>query len=139
MTDLQFDVSGLGAQDALTLQRSLEAAEMQPLLADAALLVSPLVLQLDVFRSGSGVSYSGTIEGEWQFACARCLGAARQRFCTKVEGDVPAGAPTLDATEEVRQALHLALPGHVRCRPDCKGLCPKCGADRNESSCGCGA
>ena len=139
MTNLQFDLSGLREQAVVALERRLEAAETQSLLADSAVLTSPLDVQLSVARHGTGATFSGAIEGEWELACVRCLGPARQRFRTKVEGDVPAGAQTLDATEEVRQALHLALPDHARCRSDCKGLCPKCGANRNERSCGCGA
>ena len=139
MTNLQFDLSGLREQAVMALERRLEAAETQPLLAASAVLTSPLDVQLSVARHGSGATFSGVVAGEWELACVRCLGPARQRFRTKVEGDVPAGAPILDATEEVRQALHLALPGHARCRSDCKGLCPKCGANRNEKPCGCGA
>ncbi|MCX5794724.1 MAG: DUF177 domain-containing protein [Elusimicrobia bacterium] len=138
MTNLQFDLIGLREQAVVALERRLEAAETQPLLADSAvLLTSPLDVQLSVARHGSGAAYSGTVEGEWQLACVRCLGPARQRFRTNVEGEVPAGATTLDATEEVRQALVLALPDHARCRSDCKGLCPKCGANRNVEACGC--
>ena len=139
MTNLQFDLSGLREQAVMALERRLEAAETQPLLADSAVLTSPLDVQLSVARHGTGATFSGAIEGEWELACVRCLGPARQRFRTKVEGDVPAGAQTLDATEEVRQALHLALPDHAYCRSDCKGLCPKCGGNRNETLCGCGA
>jgi len=137
MTNLQFDLSGLREQAVVALGCRLEAAETQSLLADSAILTSPLDVQLSVARRGSGIAFSGTVAGEWELACVRCLGPARQRFRTKVEGDVPAGAPVLDATEEVRQALHLALPDHARCRTDCKGLCPKCGANRNEKICGC--
>ncbi|MFA6004686.1 MAG: DUF177 domain-containing protein, partial [Elusimicrobiota bacterium] len=47
------------------------------------------------------------------------------------------GQGTLDASEEVRQALHLALPMNARCQPDCRGLCPQCGNNRNAHDCGC--
>jgi uncharacterized protein len=139
MTNLQFDLSGLREQAVLALERRLEAAETQPLLADSAVLTTPLDVQLSVVRRGSGARFSGAVTGEWELVCVRCLRPARQRFRTTVEGDVPEGTRTLDATEEVRQALTLALPDHAHCRSDCKGLCPKCGADRNEKDCGCGA
>lgn len=38
----------------------------------------------------------------------------------------------------VRELLALALPVQPVCREDCKGLCPRCGADRNAGPCGCG-
>ena len=31
----------------------------------------------------------------------------------------------------------LALPPNPLCRPDCKGLCPECGANLNEGMCAC--
>jgi uncharacterized protein len=45
----------------------------------------------------------------------------------------------LDITEAVRQAAVLAEPMQVLCRPDCLGLCPQCGADRNLGACRCPA
>jgi uncharacterized protein len=37
-----------------------------------------------------------------------------------------------------RDALVLGFPGFPLCRPDCAGLCPVCGADRNSGDCGHG-
>jgi uncharacterized protein len=37
----------------------------------------------------------------------------------------------------VRDAIVLELPMAPLCRDDCRGLCPQCGADRNEADCGC--
>ena len=31
----------------------------------------------------------------------------------------------------------MNLPGRFLCSEDCKGLCPKCGADLNLGDCGC--
>ena len=39
--------------------------------------------------------------------------------------------------EALRQAALTALPYRLLCRPDCKGLCPICGVDRNETDCSC--
>ena len=36
----------------------------------------------------------------------------------------------------VRDAVLLAMPVNPVCKPDCKGLCPECGADRNVTDCG---
>jgi len=35
------------------------------------------------------------------------------------------------------ELISLALPVKPLCREDCAGLCSRCGADRNESSCSC--
>ena len=37
----------------------------------------------------------------------------------------------------VREQVLLSLPGRVLCQPDCKGLCPRCGQNLNQSLCAC--
>jgi len=42
------------------------------------------------------------------------------------------------ALEDVlREQVLLSLPARTLCQPDCKGLCPRCGQNRNESACSC--
>lgn len=41
--------------------------------------------------------------------------------------------------DTLREFLLLALPMQRVCRTDCKGMCPTCGADRNQVNCGCQA
>lgn len=43
----------------------------------------------------------------------------------------------LDLSEVMRQDLLLALPVFPLCRPECAGLCPRCGHDLNEGPCAC--
>jgi uncharacterized protein len=43
----------------------------------------------------------------------------------------------LDLGEMLREQFYLALPMQPLCRPDCKGLCPQCGVDRNVEACQC--
>ena len=38
----------------------------------------------------------------------------------------------LDLGAWARDALALALPGQITCRDDCRGLCPRCGANLND-------
>ncbi|MDT7897951.1 MAG: hypothetical protein OXFUSZZB_002530 [Candidatus Fervidibacter sp.] len=46
-------------------------------------------------------------------------------------------ANSADLWELARQAIVLHLPMRPLCRPDCKGLCPYCGANLNETPCDC--
>lgn len=48
---------------------------------------------------------------------------------------VPTG--TIDMDELVMADVTLELPFQLLCREDCKGLCPICGADLNETTCNC--
>ncbi len=43
----------------------------------------------------------------------------------------------LDLSEAVRQYEQAALPIRPLCRPDCRGLCPRCGSNLNLGPCGC--
>ena len=75
--------------------------------------------------------------------CMRCLEPAAPRFAIDArEIEQPGGgeeleSPYVDENEELdlgawaRDALALALPAQLLCKPDCAGLCPVCGADLN--------
>ncbi len=43
----------------------------------------------------------------------------------------------LDIAEVVMTDLRLAVPSKILCSEDCLGICPKCGTNRNETSCDC--
>jgi uncharacterized protein len=43
----------------------------------------------------------------------------------------------LDLGEMLREQFYLSLPMQPLCRPDCQGLCPSCGIDRNVDTCQC--
>jgi uncharacterized metal-binding protein YceD (DUF177 family) len=42
-----------------------------------------------------------------------------------------------DVAGVLREAVLLEVPFSLLCRPDCKGLCQRCGADLNDGPCGC--
>ncbi|KXG77223.1 hypothetical protein AN618_12520 [Fervidicola ferrireducens] len=44
---------------------------------------------------------------------------------------------TIDLTTPVVNEIILNLPSKILCSPDCRGLCPYCGADLNLGECGC--
>lgn len=43
----------------------------------------------------------------------------------------------IDLWPSIYDELILKWPSQVLCKPDCKGLCPKCGANLNETTCTC--
>ncbi|MBX7244236.1 MAG: DUF177 domain-containing protein [Candidatus Sumerlaeaceae bacterium] len=44
---------------------------------------------------------------------------------------------TIKPEQQFRESIMLDLPPLPLCRPDCKGLCPQCGADLNSAPCNC--
>ena len=87
--------------------------------------------------------------------CARCLADVSGSFTFLLEKTVtPAGLLRniseedaddyvvvndgfLDVDEQLLEVFELEFPSKVLCRPDCAGICPKCGKDLNAGECGC--
>jgi uncharacterized protein len=99
---------------------------------------------------------SGEIAGKAVLECRRCLTPTATpvrahfqnllRYAPGVEGlevleqdDEEIflfGHPNLDLEPFLTEAFAVELPITVLCKEDCKGLCPVCGANRNETNCG---
>lgn len=45
--------------------------------------------------------------------------------------------PEIHLDRFVKELVALVLPVQPLCRPDCRGLCPRCGIDRNVERCSC--
>jgi uncharacterized protein len=94
-----------------------------------------------------GILVSGKIHTTLTLRCARCLTGferaciveVHELFVVAPEADTddypldPEGL--LDAEQMVRDAIGIELPFSPLCRPDCQGLCPVCGGDRNLGEC----
>jgi uncharacterized protein len=57
--------------------------------------------------------------------------AADELGLTEYSGDA------IDLGQMMREQFYLALPMKPLCMPDCKGLCPVCGKNRNRETCSC--
>ncbi len=53
------------------------------------------------------------------------------------EGVFPLEADTADLEEIVRTVFVLNMDSKLLCKPDCKGLCCRCGKNLNDGVCGC--
>ena len=53
------------------------------------------------------------------------------------EGVFPLEADTADLEDIVRTVFVLNLDSKLLCKPDCKGLCCRCGKNLNDGPCGC--
>ena len=93
-----------------------------------------------------GILVSGSIAGRMTLSCARCLKDFEQDFDVDVEemyvrepgpDDDYGLTPelTLDPEPMVRDAVVLSMPFAPLCKPDCLGLCERCGGDRNLGEC----
>lgn len=121
----------------LRLEERVAAEEFAGCLGDTGRLVGPVDVALDLFARSEQVGMRGLVSGEWELECGRCLAKTKSAYSASVEAVLEASGSVIDVAEEVRQALVLALPARMVCRPDCKGLCPSCRKDRNQGDCGC--
>jgi len=84
--------------------------------------------------------------------CARCLAEVRGVFDVTLEKDVAVKEllqeeeqdrfavienRRLDVGQVLTEELLVSFPSKHLCRPDCKGLCQRCGKDLNEGPCSC--
>jgi uncharacterized protein len=105
---------------------------------------APVAGRLDVSRTASGHAMRLTLSTTIRGRCMRCL--TPSEFAVDVEarevdqpgsGDEELASPyvaadELDVAAWAHDAIALALPQALLCRPDCAGLCPECGISLND-------
>jgi uncharacterized protein len=115
--------------------------------------VTPVHVVAELTFAGSGLVANGTASVDVQTTCSRCLQEFSLPVRAPLEGFyVKPGAdhdfPEDQEVELIRDrsidlypALHAAvvleLPFAPLHDPDCAGICPACGVDRNETPCSC--
>jgi uncharacterized protein len=79
------------------------------------------------------------IKAEFGYMCARCLEElySTEERSYKFDFEIDPTMEYIDLGEEIRQEMILANPAKVLCSKDCKGICPKCGANLNKEQCKC--
>ena len=50
---------------------------------------------------------------------------------------IPFDGDEIDLLDGLQEQLVMSLPVKPLCSPDCKGICPECGADLNRNPCQC--
>jgi uncharacterized protein len=71
--------------------------------------------------------------------CSRCLGQANQAIkqSFRKSYNIDSLEEYLDIDDDIREEVLLNFPMKVLCKPDCKGICSKCGANLNQQECRC--
>ena len=116
---------------------------------------APLVVGLEVTLTGRDVLVRGRITGTAGSVCRRCLREVRVPIDEAVTLLYRAGLDPVQAEAEeayplperdrevdlwpaIREHVILAAPAFPVCKPDCKGMCGRCGANLNDGPCSCG-
>ncbi|HEX4161017.1 MAG TPA: DUF177 domain-containing protein [Acidimicrobiales bacterium] len=108
-------------------------------------------IDVELVSFEGGIEVEGTVRAPWIGTCRRCAEPVEgelqipvhERFAdlavagSRDEDFYPIELDAIDLTPLVRDAVVLELPMAPLCKEDCAGLCPQCGANRNEGDCGC--
>ena len=128
--------------------RDAQDVELEPLhLGGQRYLPVPekVEAELAISQASTGTVFELSFTGRLHGPCYRCLKetvvdkpiSGREYQATNPAGSDELRSPyldndKLDLSAWARDALALALPEKILCRPDCAGLCPVCGKDLNE-------
>ena len=107
------------------------------------------------------IRLKGRFAGKFQVPCARCVEPVEIPLAADfdlifrpagADSEAPERSITAPETEigyylrdsllledVLREQVLLSLPVRTLCKPDCKGLCPRCGQNRNSQPCSCEA
>jgi uncharacterized protein len=127
--------------------------EMEPTVADLGIVdqrfdvdaTVEVVLRLESLTDG--IVVDGHLRAPWADSCRRCLAPASGEVVCDVSElyQLVVTGPDafeivgdqIDLAAMIRENILLESPLAPVCRPDCAGLCPTCGIDRNLTNCDC--
>ncbi len=128
-------------------------AEYVDLPAARCRVLEPIKVKIVAVLTQDGIAVGGYVRTTVEHPCDRCLRMVKVPVSGTVEAlykplsEAPKtkeeqleslrnvlyySASKIDLSERILEAIVVDVPTRVLCKPDCKGLCPKCGADLNE-------
>lgn len=111
----------------------------------------PAVYQGEIQNHLGVLHLKGTVTTTYSTCCARCLKPLEIELSAETDTLLTHDPAVAEAEDEVYlldgneveveeiliPALFLQIEMTYLCDPDCKGLCPYCGIDRNQGTCHC--
>ncbi|MCK5130938.1 MAG: DUF177 domain-containing protein [Candidatus Sabulitectum sp.] len=108
------------------------------------------LLDLDIVRTEYEIIVKGFLEADFTVQCARCLAPVTFPVTVEIERmyswnpdmlsdpevePVSHNDGTVCILDPVREAIIFSLPSMPLCTEKCRGLCPRCGINRNMEEC----
>jgi len=144
--------------EGLVVSRSLDGFRL-PLNGAEAIGIDAVQLDGELLKENDGVSFAGRIETRATLACSRCLedfilpldlpfdlfyttgpetpSGDERRLDENMVTRVHIAGSRIDLRSLLSEQVYLGLPLKPLCRPDCLGLCPRCGTNLNTDACTC--
>lgn len=143
----------LSRQEPVELQGAFDVTELLADWRDVTPL-GPLEYRLTAQASGRRILVNGELSCKLRLLCSRCLAPIDESFVIPFEEQfqvmrdddpapdedddfIPVTGERIDLRPVMEEELIVQLPLAPLCGPDCLGLCPECGTNRNERDCGC--
>ncbi len=123
---------------------------------DGFSFAAPVQVQGEANNTGGSIILRLHIAAVLSANCARCGKEVEQELTFDCEERLEKGVPgqenenesddpdiiyfsgySIELDELVYRNVFMNFPTKILCQEDCKGLCPNCGQDLNEGSCGC--
>jgi len=122
-------------------------------------LDKPVKIEGKIKKGIAQTDVEGRIAADFEMDCTRCLSVARtglnfpfkvtfvteENYTQDAEAELRAddldvaifSGDKIDLAELGREQILLNLPVRFLCEENCKGLCPKCGVNKNTVNCDC--
>ena len=107
----------------------------------------PVKLRAEYVYAEHAIRLSGAFSTEIPAVCARCLDDMSYSMTVDfseifrkepdTEEEYPIEGDEIILDRMLIDQIYLNLPSRFLCKPDCKGLCPQCGANLNQGQCSC--
>jgi uncharacterized protein len=143
------------AKEFSVLKEMMDTAECGPF--------APIDVRLIARVEGDLIVVEGVLTTAVELACSRCVETfeypIQRRFTLRFSREIPEElsgggeeeteltaeqigliyfrGETIDLKDAIQEQVVMALPFKPLCSEECKGLCPRCGANLNVETCGC--
>jgi uncharacterized protein len=116
----------------------------------------PIEASISAMKSGDEIIVQGRVSTTIEMECARCLDIFEMEINPKIQFVIqmldsnqpefsddddfvilPKTAVEFEISDRVRESIILELPIKPLCFEGCRGLCPMCGVNLNETQCDC--
>ena len=132
--DLQFKTADILRMGGLDCSSQISPKYLKDIFTEPNKIVKAAVT-LSFSVASKEILVRGSVSGEREVECARCLKTVKQAFSEEFLETYSNKLEIIDIMYLVRQTLALTAEIRFLCSPDCKGLCPKCGQDLNAAAC----
>lgn len=99
-----------------------------------------ILIDGEIINGGSLLEVKGIIKCRKSFICDRCLAPSSEDQIHEFNEELDRSDiedDFVDLTEIAHDIILASQPIQNLCKEDCKGLCPVCGVNLNESDCKC--